>query len=51
MWRRQIWIQRNILFLSNTFQENFIAEKDSLKLPIKVVDYVLKKIEDQRNKA
>jgi len=32
-------------------KENFIAEKDSLKLPNKVVDYVLKKIEDQRNKA
>jgi len=32
-------------------KENFIAEKDSLKLPSKVADYVLKKIEDQRNKA
>jgi hypothetical protein len=33
------------------FQENFLAEKDSLGLSGKVVEYVVKKIEEQRNRA
>eukprot|EP00090_Calanus_glacialis_P001789 TRINITY_DN11319_c0_g1_i1.p1 TRINITY_DN11319_c0_g1~~TRINITY_DN11319_c0_g1_i1.p1 ORF type:complete len:109 (-),score=34.09 TRINITY_DN11319_c0_g1_i1:605-931(-) len=32
-------------------KENFLAEKDSLGLSGKVVEYVVKKIEDQRNRA